>query len=197
MSHHIYQTKAYIIESGQTGEASKKLLMLTDNLGLIYVAAQGVRLSTSKLKASIQDYSFSRVSLVRGKEIWRLTNAEKLISLYDKRLPIQIKRLCVEMLLFVKRLTPQDVPVSDVFNLVNTCASFCFQEKQKVIEYISETYMYFQVQLLNLLGYCPVDPVLGLVTAPNSLTTDTLVHIREYRTYIQGCIDGALHESHL
>jgi len=62
------------------GEANKYFFIFTREFGLIRAAAQGVRHLKSKLRYGLADYSFCQVSLVRGKEIWRLTSAEKKLS---------------------------------------------------------------------------------------------------------------------
>jgi DNA repair protein RecO len=76
MSHHIYHTEAIILNSKPVGEAGKFVYVLTRELGLISAKAQGVRLLNSKLRFSLQDFSLTEVSLVRGKEVWRLTGAK-------------------------------------------------------------------------------------------------------------------------
>ncbi|MFA6797572.1 MAG: DNA repair protein RecO [Candidatus Paceibacterota bacterium] len=87
--HNIYTTKAIIIKSIPIGEANKLYFLLTNDLGFIKATAQGVRLAKSKLKSSLQDFYFANISLVRGKEIWRITSVQnirqiKLIGSLDK-----------------------------------------------------------------------------------------------------------------
>lgn len=154
MSHHIYQTRAFIIDSIDTGEANKLLTIFTEDLGLMRVAAQGVRLMKSKLRPSIQNYSFSKVSLVKGKEYWRLTNADKLISLYDKRIPLAVRKLMIRVLMFIRRMTPVDVKHTEIFNLIADLYSFVLEhktyvtdEKIEVIENLST------LRILDMLGY--------------------------------------------
>jgi len=76
--HHIYTTKAIIIKSVSIGEANKYYFLLTQDLGFIRASAQGVRLDKSKLKGHLQDFCLISVSLVKGKDIWRITGAETL-----------------------------------------------------------------------------------------------------------------------
>lgn len=74
--HHIYTTKAIIIKSVPTGEANRFYFLLTKDLGFIKASAQGVRLLKSKLKGHLQAFSIVNVSVVKGKEIWRITSSE-------------------------------------------------------------------------------------------------------------------------
>jgi DNA repair protein RecO (recombination protein O) len=73
--HNIYTTEGFILKSANFGEANKYFFIFTKEFGLIKASAQGVRLLKSKLRYSLEDFSFSNVSIVRGKEIWRLTSA--------------------------------------------------------------------------------------------------------------------------
>jgi DNA repair protein RecO len=74
--HHIYTTKAIIIKSISSGEANRFYFLFTKDLGFIKASAQGVRLLKSKLKGHLQDFSVVNVSVVKGKEIWRITGSE-------------------------------------------------------------------------------------------------------------------------
>jgi DNA repair protein RecO (recombination protein O) len=78
--HNIYTTDGFILKSANFGEANKFFFIFTKEFGLIKAAAQGARLLKSKLRYSLEDYSFTQVSVVRGREIWRLTSAQNKIS---------------------------------------------------------------------------------------------------------------------
>ncbi len=76
MNNHIYTTKAIIIKSALSSEANKLYYLFTEDFGLILAIAQGIRLEKSKLKGHLLDFSLSSISLVKGKEFWRITSAE-------------------------------------------------------------------------------------------------------------------------
>lgn len=73
---HIYTTKAIIIKNIPSGEANKFYFLFTKDLGFIKAIAQAVRKDKSKLKGHLQDLSLANISLVKGKEIWRIVSAE-------------------------------------------------------------------------------------------------------------------------
>lgn len=56
-------------------EADRIYSILTRDFGLIQASASGVRKEQSKLRGSLEPFSFSKMSLVKGKEYWRITNA--------------------------------------------------------------------------------------------------------------------------
>ncbi len=73
--HPIHTTPGFIIDSRPYGEAGKLISIFTRDFGLVTTSASGIRFEKSKLRYHSQDYSFGSFSLVRGKELWRLTSA--------------------------------------------------------------------------------------------------------------------------
>lgn len=80
MPYHIYQTRGFVIRGANMGEADRTIFIFTEHLGLLAVNARAARKVSSKLRHSLQNYSFARVALVRGKNVWWLTDAEELAS---------------------------------------------------------------------------------------------------------------------
>ncbi len=78
--HHIYHTHGIILSSRNVGEANKIFLIYTREMGLIRAIAQGVRLHKSKLKFSLQEYSYLKIDFVRGRDLWRVTSAKSITS---------------------------------------------------------------------------------------------------------------------
>ena len=78
--HHIYTTEAIIIKSISMGEANRIYFLLTRDLGFIKATAQGVRLAKSKLKGHLLTFSLVKISVVKGKDLWRITSAESIVQ---------------------------------------------------------------------------------------------------------------------
>lgn len=78
MSYAVYNTRGFILSSAPSGEASKIYSVYTEDFGLIRARAQSVRLIQSKLRYNLDDYAFCSLSLVRGREVWRLTGSQSL-----------------------------------------------------------------------------------------------------------------------
>lgn len=57
------------------GEASSLVFLLTEELGLVRARAQGVRKPGAKLSAALTTLAESDVTLLKGKEGWRLSGA--------------------------------------------------------------------------------------------------------------------------
>lgn len=75
MSYHIYTTKGIILSERPLREADRVYQILTRDLGLVRATALGVRKEASKLRGSLEPVMLATVSLVRGKEYWRITSA--------------------------------------------------------------------------------------------------------------------------
>ncbi len=175
MSHHIYQTRAFIIDSSDTGEANKFIAMFTEDLGLIYVAAQGVRLVQSKLRPFIQEMSFSKVSLVRGRELWRLTSAEKLISLADRRIPMALRKVSAEILQFVRRLVQGEEKHDALFSYTLEFFEFLLKKSAFSSAHIAGLTALGKASILHELGYGSHDTLMMELcgTSASNGTNDT------------------------
>ncbi len=55
---------------------NKLYFLFTKDFGLIFATAQGIRLEKSKLKGHLQDLNISNVSLVKGKDFWRIVSSD-------------------------------------------------------------------------------------------------------------------------
>jgi DNA repair protein RecO len=72
-----YTTKCLVIESFDQGEHDRVYKLFTREFGLIMAHAKSIRKLESKLRAHVLPRTVGRVTLVRGKEIWRLVGAEE------------------------------------------------------------------------------------------------------------------------
>lgn len=106
MSHHIYHTRGIILGSVPAGESNRSYKIFTEELGLVFGLAQSVREGKSKLRYTLQDFSFVTVDLVKGKEVWRIISAGVFRPLETiKNDPTKIKmfaRVCAFVLRMVQ-----------------------------------------------------------------------------------------------
>ncbi len=83
MSHHIYKTDGFVLGSINTGEANQYVSLFTRELGLVRAVARSVREERSKLRYSLQHFSCSHFSLVRGRDVWRVVGAQEKYNVYQ------------------------------------------------------------------------------------------------------------------
>lgn len=77
MSHALYTTSAIVLSSRSLAEANRSVTLFTEEFGLVRAIAQGVRLSKSKLRYRLYTFARVHVTLVRGREVWRLVGVEE------------------------------------------------------------------------------------------------------------------------
>jgi len=152
VAHHIYTTPAYVLESNASGEADMFFTIFTSQLGLVRATAKSVRLQKSKLRYSLQNFSFSRISLVRGKDVWRITSAqieESLSKKYknDKR----VLKVIAQIFALLRRLVGGEEKNEELFNIVSSALHFLetrtWQEEIAMFEIITV------LKILENLGY--------------------------------------------
>ena len=80
MAHHTYRTDGIVLSGMDAGEGSRYLGLLTEELGFIEAHCASVREMRSRMRFHTQPYTLATFGLVRGKEVWRLTNALEIQS---------------------------------------------------------------------------------------------------------------------
>lgn len=71
-----YVTRSIVLESFDQGEHDRAYKIFTREYGLLMCQAKSIRKLESKLRAHILPRSLSLVTLVKGREVWRLVGAE-------------------------------------------------------------------------------------------------------------------------
>lgn len=120
MFYEVYNTDAFVISSTETGEANKLFCLFTQDLGILYAEALGVRKIDSKLKFTLQPFSAIRISVVRGKQRWRIIDASQMISVRFNNSVTPIAK----SLILLKRLSGRDIVLDDLFICMKNAAEF-------------------------------------------------------------------------
>jgi DNA repair protein RecO len=149
--HNIYTTKAIILKSISIGEANKLYLLITKDLGFIKATAQGVRLAKSKLKTSLQDFYCVNLSLVRGKEIWRITSVQ---NIRQVKLSEDLKKISVIKNIFslLLRLIHGEEKNERLFECIEEFYKFIFDNTLD-LECLKDLETLIVLRILYNLGY--------------------------------------------
>jgi DNA repair protein RecO (recombination protein O) len=192
MSHSIYTTEGFILKSVNFGEANKYFYIFTKDFGLIKATAQGVRLLKSKLRYSLEDFSFGTISLVRGRELWRITSAEKKFALNSKE---------TEKFLLVSRVS------SLLLRLLQGEENndLLFQSLKEGIlflqDYYTEDFSNFEyilvLRILSALGYFGKLTEFSQFTSSPYFTSELLLNIQSLKSKVIFEINNSLKETHL
>jgi DNA repair protein RecO (recombination protein O) len=183
--YHIYTTPTFIIHSSPYGESGKFLLLFTRDFGMIGVIAQGIRLSKSKLRYHIQDGNFSNVSIIKGKEVWRLTGAHEIS--YSRNTLLQLK-----ILKLLKRLLHGEEKNEKLFEIIEELYKTDINKKD--IEAVEGLTI---LRILNTLGYIKNNDEIEIFLKDTSLTNSIIEQLRSIQSKIVVTINQALKESQL
>ncbi len=192
--HHIYHTEGIILGSRSHGEAGRYYYIFTRNLGMVTAVAQGVRKMSSKLRFVLQDFSYLKIDLVQGKNIFRVTNASKtgLLEQITKR-PENFA-VFANIARLLKRLLAGVEPNEDLFtDLLN---GLSILEKTQKKEDLRNIEVIIVLRILNNLGYIGENDILeSLIKSP--FEENLIFKVSESRNHILSKINKALKETHL
>ncbi len=104
MAYKTYTTDALVVGSEARYTADRTIALFTREAGLVFARAMGVRKERSKLRYGLQDFSMVRVSLVRGKQGWRVIGAERMQNLYFAASNLEVRAALLRTLKIVRRL---------------------------------------------------------------------------------------------
>ena len=183
--HHIYTTPAFVVHSAPYGEAGKFLLLFTKDFGMVGAIASGVRKAESKLRFHIQDYAFPVISLVKGKEVWRLTGAHESKTYTPTSLHVQILKL-------LKRLLQGEEKNEKLFAIMEGLYAREFKkEEYELVECITV------MRILNALGYIQSAPTLEIFLTRDDLDQDIIDAMKGAKSTAVRVINDGLKASHL
>lgn len=192
--HHIYETDAYVLKVLPQGEADALVVLFTEAFGLVYARAQGIRYEKSKLRFAVQLYARVTVSLVRGKGVWRLTNAQvgtHVAALYDHATLATIARIfsLLERLLRGEESDPSLFLILDAgVRFLGTC---------EAPSALRDAEMVLVLRLLHQLGYVGGGSALSFYTTENRWDDELLTQANKDRSVIIKIINHGLKESQL
>jgi DNA repair protein RecO len=149
MGYHIYTTDGIILKRKTFGEADVLLYVLTSDLGLIIASARSARVSSSKLRPALQEYTLVSLSCVKGKNGWKITNVIEKgsfffgYSSYSNKVMSQIVSILLKMI-------PGETPHKEVFQTVKSGFEFL---KSLSKEKVSNFEALIVLRILWELGY--------------------------------------------
>ncbi len=76
MAYQTYTTEAIVCGTFNRNTADRSYLLFTREAGMLYAEAKSVREERSRQRMSLQDFSYVRVSLVKGKSSWKIGSIE-------------------------------------------------------------------------------------------------------------------------
>jgi recombinational DNA repair protein (RecF pathway) len=151
MSHHKHTTEAFILNVMPAREHDARVKMITKDGEVLSAIATGLRTLKSKLRMSVVPYSHLNASIVRGKDTWRLTNAQSVEHFYDAIADKEAKKALARTVSLVELLTPGEMHVGNIFEILLAYAKDLSEGKAqgKIKAYETQA----ALRVLSELGY--------------------------------------------
>lgn len=153
MAHRHYHTLALVLGGHNVGESHRYLTLLTREFGMVSAVARSMRLERSKLRFALRDFALLQASLVRGREMWRITGAV-LVSDYYHTFKHDQERVAflVHLTALLRRLLHGEERNEQLFEIVHTALTH-LKEPAGGQEVIRDVENLTVLRLLSSLGY--------------------------------------------
>jgi recombinational DNA repair protein (RecF pathway) len=164
--YHLYHTQAFVLRSTDTGEANKYYSLFTREFGLIRASAQSVRAAHSKLRPGLIDYAHTNISLVRGKNTWRLTSAVSIGNVYQELSGSkEVSRMFARSFALLSRLLQGEEKNAELFDHVLSAYHFARHGSYNSM-FVSNFEYVLVLRILHSLGYVGSAPeIVGFINS--------------------------------
>ena len=197
MTYEIYETKAFVLSAHNMGEGNRLFYLLTENLGLVKAVAQNVRAEKSKLRYNLQSHSYLQVSIVRGREYWRIVgakNSEHFFYLFKNDL--EKLRLLNRIFSLLSRMIQGEGGNSYLFGTMESVVNalkddLVSESRAKYIEILTVS------RILWSLGYFSSPARYEIFFSDTSFDSKILKSVIPIEKSFLADINTAIHESHL
>lgn len=154
MSHELTITEGFILKAYDVAEASRMLSIYTEEAGLVLARAQGVREFKSKMRYSLQPFSLTYISLIRGREYWRIVNSQEPEDFSDMMQNRAKRELVARVFSLVSRLVQGEEQNKNLFHHLRK--TFYFLKNTDLNKsQLHNLEVIVSLNILYLLGYLP------------------------------------------
>lgn len=149
MAYETYTTEALVCGVSNRNTADCSFRLFTREAGMLWAEARSIREERSRQRYAMQNFSRSRVTLIRGKQSWKIGSVEPLVNYYHIAHDKEARGSVVAIFRFLQRFVHGEHGDKELFDQVMGMLTILSSE-------VSErpfVTMVFQVRLLVLLGY--------------------------------------------
>ncbi len=197
MAHHIYNSDCLVFGGIAVGESNRFLTVWTKELGLVRVIGRSLRAPHSKLKYHLQDYSYSHISLVRGRNVWRITGAQLIYNFYTEYVGSRSKQLLLmRVCALLSRLLQGEEMDRSLFDLVSE--GLIFMRTTPLNTDLLRDFEYsLLIRILAKLGYVGESESTSILLSTSPFSREDLIRTSAYRTQAVHVINKAIEASGL
>lgn len=149
MAYETYTTEALVCGTKNRNTADRSYLLFTREAGMLFADARSVREERSRQRYALQDFSYLRVSLVKGKAGWKIGSIEPLRNFYFDAATKEARGSVVSVVRLLRRFVHGEVSDREFFDEVVSLLEVTLEN----MEHRSFVEQVVQVRLLGRLGY--------------------------------------------
>lgn len=146
----LYRTEAIVLKRSDLGEADRLLTLYTPDLGKLRVIAKGVRKPTSRKSGHVELFALTDLLIARGRNLDIVTQAEVIEPHRILREDLLRASYAHYMAELVDRFTGEEEENFPLYRLLFSALDWVC-----VSDDLSLTARYFELHLLELVGYRP------------------------------------------
>ncbi len=188
MAYETYTTEALVCGRYPRAEHDNTLLLYTKDAGMVYARAGGTRAVESKLRYALQDFSYSRVTLVRGRYDWRVTGALCIENLYYGAESRAGRISLLASVRALRRLMPGGGVQDELFTLIlDGLQTLAYTEHAGQGDHL------FMLRLLHHLGYIAPQPSYESIVHARTLAD--ACHLSRDKTDVHKSVNQAIEKA--
>ncbi len=149
MSYTTYTTDAFVCGTFNRNTADRSYLLFTREAGMLFADAKSVREERSRQRFALQDFSKIRVSLVKGKQGWKVGSVEAIHNEFMRATSRDARGSAVALFRLLRRFIHGEEAHADLFDFISSALDVLVEEVDERI-FIS---LWVEVQVLRSLGY--------------------------------------------
>lgn len=194
-THITHHTHGIVLGGFSVGESDRYLSLFTRDLGFVSTLARGVREERSKLRYALQDLCVSMFSLVRGRDIWRITGAIGEENIYQvlrgKREQLDV---AIRLSHLLRRLLHGEERNESLYNI--------FSETLRALQIVpssgvSALEILSALRILHALGYVSPRGDIEQYLLGSGYPPESLVGVDRHRKTLLATINRGIHASQL
>lgn len=185
--HTLHATDAFVLAHYARGEVSRVYKLFTRERGLLYAHGQGVRDIRNRNRYALGTGVYTMVTLVRGREVWRITGARQPEHPRAYERSPEVRRI----LALLGKILPVEDRAHTVFDVAHEGLIACVADPARALDAELVTVL----RILNELGYVPRpvhDPIVTTYLTPVPCM-EVLAAARRDRTALVRAVNSALH----
>ena len=192
MAYQTYTTRALVLNTYERGSSDKTVQLFTEEAGMLFARAVGVRDEKSKMRYALQPFSLVLVTLVRGKVEWRIVGVESMRNIFfdakDRNARAQVSD-CVKL---IARFVKGEERHARLYSLLEEGIQYLVKEPSP------DALLALRLRLLHELGYVSLSEASKAVCFAETLEDALITLTRNgIRKDAERSITAALSASHL